>query len=203
VNDAPEYGTSLDVVLLAAGMSRRFGSSKLMADVAGKRVLEIALAQLLDLRAGRLIVVVGPESVIELPGLRNPAVTIARNAKPAAGLSSSIRIGLRGVGPGADGVMLCLADQVAVSADDYRRLVEAWRARPEAPAAAFYREQLGAPAIFPRSWFGDLRALAGDRGAGALLRSQRGSVVAVDMPVAEFDIDTPADLDRYRRQRSR
>jgi molybdenum cofactor cytidylyltransferase len=187
-----------DIVLLAAGMSRRFGSPKLAAEAGGRTLLERAVEQLAALGMHRLIVVVGPGFANDLPVLPSAGATVVRNAAPAEGLASSIRVGLREVGRQAEAVLLCLADQVALTTTDYRQLIEQWRVRPQQPAAAFYRSQPGVPAIFPRSWFDDLNALTGDRGAGVLLRSRAGEISGVPLPAAEFDVDTPADLERYR-----
>lgn len=198
MNDPTATEPLLDIVVLAAGLSRRFGSPKLVAPLFGKTVLEVVAAELLELPATRLVLVVGPAFPAEFPGLNHPAVVLATNAEPAAGLSSSLRAGLRSVRPEAEAVMMCLADQAALRTADYRQLIEQWRAQPQRPAAAFYRSRLGAPAIFPRVWFDELRALEGDRGAAGLLRDRPGDVTAVELPAAAVDIDTPADLARCR-----
>jgi len=198
MSDPTDPDPVLDIVLLAAGLSRRFGSSKLLAPLFGRTVLEVVVGELLDLPASRLVVVVGPGFPADLPGLGHPAVVLTTNAEPAMGLSSSLRAGLRGVRPESEAVMLCLADQAALRTADYRRLIDRWRTEPQRPAAAFYRSRLGAPAILPRAWFDELRALEGDRGAAGLLRDRPGDVTAVDLPTAAVDIDTPADLARCR-----
>ena len=54
----------------------------------------------------------------------------------------------------------------------------------------------GAPALFTRRYFEALRGLSGHRGARALLEAHRDDCSLVDEPLAVFDVDTPADLDR-------
>ena len=198
MSDAHGAVAAPDIVLLAAGLSRRFGSPKLTAEAGGATLLERAVGQLAALGAQHLIVVVGPDFANDLPAVQSAGATIVRNAASAEGLASSIRVGLGEIGRQAEAVLLCLADQVALTTADYRQLIERWRANPQQPAAAFYRSQLGAPALFPRSWFDDLNALTGDRGAGVLLRLRAAEVSTVPLPAAEFDVDTPADLERYR-----
>lgn len=200
MNEAGGAAASLNIVLLAAGLSLRFGSPKLEAEAGGRTLLEMAVGHLAALGAHRLIIVVGPGFAQGHAALRAAGATVVTNAAPAEGLASSIRVGLREVGPEAAAVLLCLGDQAALTTDDYRQLIARWQASPRQPVAAFYRSQLGAPAIFPRSWFDALDELTGDRGAGALLRSRAGEVAAVPMPAAEFDVDTPADLQRYLRE---
>ena len=67
-------------------------------------------------------------------------------------------------------------------------------------AAAFYGGMLGAPAIFERSCFPDLAALAGDEGARGLLRREAAKVVPVPMPEAAQDVDTAGDEADARRR---
>jgi molybdenum cofactor cytidylyltransferase len=188
-----------EILLLAAGLSRRFGTPKLAARLEGRALLEIVLEELLPLDVAHLRLVVGADFAANFPSLRHPSVAIVTNERPADGLASSIRVGMLGLRPEVPAVMLCLADQVGIVRAEYRRLIEAWRARPQAPAAALYGSQLGAPAVFPRTWFARLQALEGDRGAGPLLREGAAGVTAVPMPSAAFDVDTPADLDRLVR----
>ena len=94
----------------------------------------------------------------------------------------------------ARGAPIALADQVAVTADDLRRLVTRWEQRPDRIVAAQYAGTTGVPAIFPVDLFGELAELQGDRGARALLSRYADRVVAVPMPSAAQDVDTPADF---------
>ena len=91
-------------------------------------------------------------------------------------------------------MLLLLADQAAVTADDLRRLAGTWRKQPQYIAAALYAGTCGAPAIFPRSSFRALAELRGDTGARVLLRRHPDRVVRVAMPSAAIDVDTPEDL---------
>ena len=110
------------------------------------------------------------------------------------GLASSIRAGVTRLPGSCTGVMLVLADQAVVSAEDLRRLAAAWRRQPEYIAAALYCGTAGVPAIFPRSCFSDLAELRGDVGARVVLRRNPDRIVRVPMQSAAFDLDTPEDL---------
>jgi molybdenum cofactor cytidylyltransferase len=97
--------------------------------------------------------------------------------------------------PGAvDGVLLMLADQASVTADDLRRLAGAWRRQPDSILAAQYSGVTGVPAIFPRWAFHDLAQLRGDRGAQLLLQRYADRVARLRMVSAAIDIDRPEDL---------
>jgi CTP:molybdopterin cytidylyltransferase MocA len=90
--------------------------------------------------------------------------------------------------------MLLLADQVAVTADDLKRLHASWKRHPILIAAALYQGAPGLPAIFPRWAFSDLLALRGERDARSVLRRNIDRVVRVPMSNAGIDLDTPEDL---------
>ena len=109
-------------------------------------------------------------------------------------MASSIRAGVSRLPGSCGGVMLILADQAAVTAEDLRRLASTWRRQPGYIVAAQYGSTLGAPAVFPASCFRDLAELRGDRGAQVLFKRNPDRVVRVPMDSASIDIDTPEDL---------
>ena len=109
-------------------------------------------------------------------------------------MASSIRAGVSRLPGSCGGVMLILADQAAVTAEDLRRLAATWRRQTEYIVAAQYGATLGAPAVFPSSSFRDLAELRGDRGAQSLFKRNPDRVIRVRMDSAAIDIDTPEDL---------
>lgn len=120
--------------------------------------------------------------------------SVLLNPHWAQGIASSIRVGVDHLPASCDGVMLVLADQALIGREDFRRLAHAWRRAPDAIAAACHGAVLGAPAIFPRRGFTALRRLKGDTGARALIAQHGAEVIAIPMPSAAFDLDTPEDL---------
>ena len=93
-----------------------------------------------------------------------------------------------------DGLMLLLADQVAVSADDLKRLYAAWKRHPILLSAALYDGAPGLPAIFPRWVFPNLMGLRGDSDPRLVFRCNIDQVVRIPMANAAIDLNTPEDL---------
>lgn len=139
-------------------------------------------------------VVLGAEVERLAPLVLDASASVAFNPDHAQGIASSIRAGLAQAPGDARGALIALADQVAVTADDLRRLVSRWEQQPDHIVAALYDETIGVPAIFPADLFPELAGLRGDRGARALLSRYPERVIGVPMPSAAQDIDTPADL---------
>jgi molybdenum cofactor cytidylyltransferase len=187
-------GEGLYAVVLAAGASTRFGSAKQLVRVAGRPLLHTAVTRSSEVTGNALIVVLGSGAAELAPLLKHSPGSVLVNHEWREGLGSSIRAAVLRLPPTCSGVMLVLADQAAVTADDLKRLAGTWRKQPQYIAAALYSGTCGAPVIFPRSAFRELTELRGDVGARALLHRNADRVVRVPMPSAAIDLDTPEDL---------
>lgn len=189
-----EETPSLHAIVLAAGASSRFGSPKQLVRVDGRPLLHAAVSRAVEVAGHAVSVVLGAHAADLAPLLRHTAASIVINRDWSEGMASSIRAGVSRLPGSCGGVMLVLADQAAVTAEDLRRLATSWRQQPDYIIAAQYGATLGAPAIFPASYFRDLTELRGDRGAQALFKRNPDRVIRVPMDSASIDIDTPEDL---------
>jgi molybdenum cofactor cytidylyltransferase len=184
----------LYAIVLAAGASTRFGSAKQLVRIAGRPLLHNTVSHAVAVAGSAVIVVLGARAAELAPLLTHSPASVVINREWSEGIGSSIRAGIARVPAACTGVMLVLADQAAVTADDLRRLANAWRRQPEYVAAAVYESTIGVPAVFPRSRFPELAELRGDIGARMLLQRNPDRLVRVPMERAALDIDTPEDL---------
>jgi molybdenum cofactor cytidylyltransferase len=201
VPEASESGDGLYAIVLAAGAATRFGSAKQLVRIGGRPLLHTVVARAVEVVGNAVIVVLGARAVELAPLLTHSPGSVVINRDWREGLASSIRAGVARLPAPCMGVMLVLADQAAVTAEDLKRLAGTWRTRPDYIAAALYGAATGVPAIFPRSRFGELTELRGDVGARALLRRNPDRVVRVPMESAALDLDTPEDLLALERPR--
>ena len=185
---------ALHAAVLAAGPSTRFGSPKQLVRLGGTPIVHLAAARAATVAGQSVTIVLGAEARQIAPALRQSGASTVVNRDWAEGLASSIRAAVRSAPPRCDGLLLTLCDQVAVTADDLRRLYVAWRRHPILIAAALYSGAPGLPAIFPRWAFSDLLELRGDRDPRLLLRRSTDRLVRVPMSNAALDLDTPEDL---------
>jgi molybdenum cofactor cytidylyltransferase len=194
VTGSMDTDDGLHAIVLAAGASTRFGSAKQLVRVAGRPLLHTAVARAVDVAGSAVTVVLGARAAELAPLLTHSPASVVINRDWREGIASSIRAGVARLPSSCSAVLLMLADQAAVSAEDLKRLAAAWRRQPEYIAAARYGVTTGVPAIFPRSTFLDLNSLRGDVGARLLLQRNPDRIVRVPMATAAIDIDTPEDL---------
>lgn len=178
-------------VLLASGLSRRFGNeNKLLTPLEGATLAERAMDALPpDLFHPAVVVSQYPE-LLTLAAQRG--YLAVENPGAAEGVSSSIRLGLAACGD-VDGILFSVCDQPWLTAGSVRRLVEAWRAQPDAIAALSVHGIRGNPVLFPRRHFPALAALTGDRGGSAVLHAHPEELLLVEAhhPRELEDVDYP------------
>jgi CTP:molybdopterin cytidylyltransferase MocA len=186
----------LHIVVLAAGGATRFGNLKQLALLDGRPLLAHVLGRAVAVAGSSVSVVIGARAAAIAPLVNRFNASLIINRDWTEGIASSIRLAVQRVPGASAGAMLLLADQLGVSSADLQQLADLWRRQPGCIAAARYGGTLGVPAIFPRALFGELLELRGDRGAQRLLRRYQARVVALQLPGAALDVDTPEDLQR-------
>jgi CTP:molybdopterin cytidylyltransferase MocA len=181
-------------VVLAAGAGTRFGeSSKLLAELRGRPLVEHAIAAVTAVpELERVVVVLGSRCEELLTavdfGRAEPVVC----ADWEAGQSASLRCGLAVV-PEAERVIVTLGDEPAlVPAVIARFLGQAGGAR------AVYDGRPGHPVVLGREQLAAVRALRGDQGARSLL--QGGPQIECSDLCRPHDVDTLEDLEAIRRE---
>jgi molybdenum cofactor cytidylyltransferase len=184
----------LQIVVLAAGASTRFGSPKQIASVQGVPLLPLVLSRATAMAGHAVTVVLGAHAAEIAPALGRLPVSLVVNREWSEGIAASIRAGLQSLPGSCAAALLLLADQAAVSSADLQRLADAWRRSPRAIVAAQYGGGHGLPAIFPRAEFPALLRLRGEEGAERVLRSPAVDLIGVSMPSAATDIDRPDDV---------
>jgi molybdenum cofactor cytidylyltransferase len=182
-------------VVPAAGASRRFGSAKLLADVAGEPLLQHTLRALLDGGVSRLILVHAPgHSLDTVPLVLDARVRAATNPDPHRGMFSSIQTGLANVDTG-QAVLVMPADMPFVRAATVAQVIAAHERGGGAVVAA-YRGKRGHPLIIPTNVWLPLISRPSDTNLKAALIEAGTALleVLVDDPGVLRDVDVRADL---------
>lgn len=200
---APAAG-GLHAVVLAAGAGSRWGGAKLLAPFGDGRVIDSALAAAFEAPVGTVTVVTGAHADQVAAAATAFAAARADGARLrilhapgwSQGLSASLRCGVEGLPPDAQGALLFLGDMPRIPHAVLKPLAEALAAGAPAAAAAF-RGERGHPVAVSAALFSALCDQDGDRGAAAVLKRLGERLVLIEAPDEGvlFDVDEPADLE--------
>ena len=180
-------------IVLAAGGSTRFGSTKQLHQHAGEPLVRRAALAALQAGADPVIVVLGSEATTIAAALDDQGqIRVLINPDWTTGLASSLRVGLNAEAELSDGILVTLSDQPLVDALALQKLMKQFDDTHRIVASS-YADTVGVPAVFGHEHFPELRALTGDHGAGKWIRARIAEVTIVPLEEAAMDIDTPAD----------
>jgi CTP:molybdopterin cytidylyltransferase MocA len=105
-------------VLLAAGLSRRMGArNKLLIEIHGEPMVR-RVARLYLAACAHVYAIVGYEAERVRDALKDLPVTVVENTRFAEGQAASVRVGLENLTGRYNAVVMALADQAALTADD-------------------------------------------------------------------------------------
>lgn len=184
----------MGIVLAAGGSSRFAAGPKQLAEVGGRPLVRLAVEAAVG--AGCFVEVLVVQGAVDCrPVLDGLPVTVLDNPSWAAGMATSLQVGITGAGRrGAAAVVVGLADQPGVGSDDWRTVA---RADASAPiVVATYRGRRGNPVrLDQRVW--DELPTEGDEGARSLIARRSELVAEVACPGDAVDVDTVEDLERW------
>lgn len=156
---------NIGCVIMASGMSRRFGGNKLLAEFCGRPMIEYVLAVTEGIFTGRVVVTRYPEIAALC---ENRGIDVILHDLPFR--SDTVRLGLEAVSE-SDGCIFCPADQPLLRKDTVASLamsaandqVSIWRTA--------FGEVCGSPVLFPKWTFEQLAHLPEGKGGGYIARS--------------------------------
>lgn len=183
-------------VLMASGLSARYGRDKLLEGLGGR---EVVLRAADSLRAAGLSPVAVTRSRAVLALMQREGVEVVLHDGPRK--CDTIRAGLNRVPPDAPGVLFMPADQPLVRPSSLTRLLKAFERRPERAVRLGFGGAAGSPVLFPAALRADLMAYDGDRGGAEVLRQKHApcDVVPAGDAWELWDVDTPEMMERARR----
>jgi molybdenum cofactor cytidylyltransferase len=191
-------------IVLAAGMSTRYGKAKQLQKLEDKYVLEWVLDAALNSRLAKVLLVLGHEHGKILKALGDkatqPGLQIVINHGHAAGHSRSLQTGLKAAYRAFHSVMFLLGDQPRVQSITIDYLLTRFWNSEKNICVPVYRGLRGNPTLFSRAMYCRLMAISGDIGARNIISENPEQVLAVDIgdPAEFVDIDSPEDLSKLQ-----
>lgn len=182
----------MTAVIMAAGLSRRFGQDKLLMKLNNKEVVLHVLDLVLSLGFSETILVFGTDDLVEAIG--NRKVKCVKNHSAAEGISTSVKCGICASSL-TDAYIFFTGDQPFIDAETVNRITAAFYEKPGSIIVPRYAGRNGNPVIFPSEWRKQLENLTGDVGGRAIIKNNQDKVFFVDIidVKAGMDIDTWED----------
>ncbi len=193
---------NVSAILTAAGESSRMGRPKALLPWRGTTLVEYQASSLLEGSASEVVVVVGHEHEAVAPHVAGAGVRYVINPHYALGKTTSIKAGLRELGPEVDDIMLLAVDQPRPP-EIVAKVVDSHVGAGALVTSPRYRGRGGHPLIFSATLREELAAITEEgQGVRAVFRAHAAEVneVHIDDPVVRLDLNTPED---YRRARAR
>ena len=187
-------------IILAAGMSIRFGSLKQLATI-GKgtilsRVIEAAAKSNLD----QIVLVLGHESsrIIKELGkdLNRPKVQVVINPAYREGMSGSLQRGLREIKDAFPSVMIILGDHPFLKTDTINLILDRFWISDRDICVPAREGKRGLPVCISSKYYPDIFNITGDKGAREIIKDNPDGVLylEIDDPGCFIDIDRETDI---------
>jgi molybdenum cofactor cytidylyltransferase len=193
---------AVGAVLLAAGSGSRMGHKpKCLLELGGVPLIRRQLIALSGAGVDEVVVVLGHHAQWIEPVVQTFPVTLVRNLQPDEGQVSSQRLGLAALSAKLDAVIVALADQPLINAQDITDLIAAFKKRAEGASVVFplVQGERGNPVIFSNAVREDILAGAANVGCRQWQAAHAQAVApfVTDNRRYRVDVDTPDDLDQF------
>jgi molybdenum cofactor cytidylyltransferase len=191
---------SISAIILAAGMSRRMGSTKALLDFGGRPLVSRILESLIDASIDSITIVTGHEPQRVKSAVKQFDVNFVQNDRYAiGGMISSVQSGVAAVvNSGCEAFFLALGDHAPVEPATLVAMAAAWRKSYPSIVLPRYANKHGHPILVSIRLAPQILALTGDQSLATIVRAHSADSrnVAVDDPAILEDIDTPDDYNR-------
>jgi len=191
------------LVVLAAGMSKRYGRNKLLERVNDKTIIRKVVEESVKSKADRIVIVVGFEADKIINEIKDLPVIPVYNENYMEGMSSSVKAGARkAIELNADAVMILPADNLLIKSKTINKVIDAYRKTEGLIVVPRFKGKRGHPILFDRKLFNDILKISEEtQGLKYVVRKYSDKIVDVEVesPEIYIDIDVPEDLEKLRK----
>ncbi len=189
-------------IVLAAGMSSRFGRPKQLMALGGKTVLEWILSACLDSRLESIYLILGyayqeiKKTISEK--IKDPRLNILVNQNYRKGQSTSLQTGIREIRNTHPSAMFILGDQPFIDSKTINHLLACFWASEKNICVPFFQKKRGNPVIFNALFYDKINNIRGDIGARGIIEDHPDHILRVPVMRPSFfhDIDTKKDFEK-------
>ncbi len=198
MNSTLKYPTA--GIILAAGLSHRFGRPKQLAEIDGVPLIHRVLNNSLESDLDIIVLVLGHAMDEILNSCRefidNKKLKIVSNKNYPDGMATSLHAGLANINEKYPSVMFLLADQPFISSKIINNLLHNFWSSDKDICVPVHNGNRMNPVIFSSKYYDEIIEVKGDKGARDIIKKNPGQVYSVDFENDEYfiDIDTINDL---------
>ena len=192
----PEKKQEIGCVIMASGLSERYGRDKLLEKLDGREVILHTAGR--PAAAGlRPLVVTRSVKVKELADREGVDCVLHHGPKK----SDTIHAGLERLDPDLAGYLFMPGDQPLVRPESLRKMEEQFLRCPNRAVRLSFGGTARSPVLFPAFCRDKLMDYDGDRGGIEVLKAER---IPCDPAEAEYawelwDVDTPENMEKVRK----
>ena len=190
----------ISLIILAAGMSTRFGGNKLLKKINDSTMIENVVKSAVSSEADEVVVVLGYEAEKIKEVLKKFSCKFVYNPDYKSGQSSSVKVGVKFVMNYADAVMILPGDIALITPRSINLVIDEYKRSKSPIVVASYQGRAGHPILFDRSLFNELMEINEETmGLKAVINRHKDVVKKVDVGSDEvlIDIDTEEDFKKY------
>lgn len=189
--------TIIEVLILAAGASRRLGQPKQLVKFKGETLIRRMANEAVSAQIGGVTVVTGNKREVIEKEITDLEVNIFYNEEWEEGIGASIRNGLENVlsrNPNTNAILITMVDQPFVNAAHLQKLAKAYDPSRPMIIASAYRGTFGVPVLVDNFYFDMLKGLKGDEGGKKIFVNYLKNIVEIPFIEGSIDIDEQEDL---------
>ncbi|WP_276166811.1 nucleotidyltransferase family protein [Zobellia alginiliquefaciens] len=186
------------IIILAAGASSRMGEPKQLLPWKNSTLLGHVVQTAQSSKAIEVVAILGANAGRIKTTVKEDVVFV-ENAHWSSGLGTSIVTGVEWLLNSDiewEGILVMLADQPLIDVMYLNSLMDISENNTEKIVASAYKNAVGVPAIFPRTYVSSLLKLNEDFGAKHLLQQEQDNVITVTADHRISDIDTKEDYEQ-------
>jgi len=182
-------------IVLAAGLSTRMGTQKLLLPFDGKTIVEKVVENILSSGIMHIKVVLGSDQVEIAKALKSWTVSFIRNENFQKGMHSSVICGVSSLPLTARAVVIFLGDQPFIPAKVTEKVVAAWRSSGKGIVIPLYEGKRGHPSLYDLKYRNELSNLDPAIGLRSIAQKFPEDICEVETFSPEIirDIDTKDD----------
>lgn len=190
-------------IVLAAGLSTRMGTQKLLLPFEGKTIIEKVVENIRFSGIENIVVVLGSDAAAVSSVLKSQSVQLVLNENFRDGMHSSVMTAVKTLPSEAKAVLVFLGDQPFIPSRAIVTVVEAWKTSGKGIVIPLFEGRRGHPPLYDLKYRAELENLDPEIGLRAVSRKFPEDIFEVETFCPEIvrDIDTKSDYENELKEK--